>query len=152
MDINRNILSGSTETLNERIAGGADLRISTGFLHNEHIDPSSEDNQLIVEVSTFAETVLIDGKWSAYFMTLRQPVGLRDGFGPSKALSLFLYNQDGRQAVARLILDPTESIDDSADVEDVDKILKKMHTFSINDSGTTGFPKTSFMISRASAI
>jgi len=141
MDINRNILSGSTETLNERIAGGADLRISTGFLHNEHIDPSSEDNQLIVEVSTFAETVLIDGKWSAYFMTLRQPVGLRDGFGPSKALSLFLYNQDGRQAVARLILDPTESIDASADVEDVDKILKKMHTFSINDSGTTGLSK-----------
>ncbi len=140
LDINRNIISGSTKVLNERIAEGADLRISTGFIHNEHIDPSSNDNQLIVETSTFAETVLIDGKWSAYFMTLRQPVGLPTGFGPSNALSMFLYNQDGRQAVARLILDKDENEAASGDVKD-ELPIKKMHVENVFDEGTPGISK-----------
>ena len=140
MDPQRNILSGSTAALNEKIKSGSDLRISTGFIHNEHIDPSSDDDQLIVETSTFAETVLIDGRWSAYFMTLRQPVGLPTGFGPSNALSLFLYNQNGQQAVARLIMDPTESAEASTDVVD-DAPFKKTHTINSFDAGTPGYSK-----------
>ena len=38
-------------------------------------------------------------------MTLRQPISLPDGFGPRSALSLFLYNQDGSQGLARTFLD-----------------------------------------------
>ncbi len=140
LDPKRNIVSGSPEALNEKVRGGADIRISTGFIHNEHIDPSSDDSQLIVETSTFAETVLIDGKWSAYFMTLRQPVGLPTGFGPSNALSLFLYNQDGQQAVGRLVMDPTESVEASNDVTD-DAPFKKTHTISAFDAGTPGYSK-----------
>jgi hypothetical protein len=38
-------------------------------------------------------------------MMLRQPVDLPDGFGPRPSLSLFMYNQDGSQAIARPFLD-----------------------------------------------
>jgi hypothetical protein len=39
------------------------------------------------------------------FMTLRQPIALPDGFCPRASMSCFLYNQNGQQAIARLLLD-----------------------------------------------
>ena len=38
-------------------------------------------------------------------MSLRQPISLPLGFGPRPSMSFFLYNQDGRQAIARPYLD-----------------------------------------------
>lgn len=139
LDANRNIVQGSPSQLNSRIAAGADLRISTGFLHNEHIDPNSDDHQQIVETSTFAQTVLIDSKWSAYFMTLRQPVSLPCGFGLANAMSLFLYNQDGQQAMARLTLEGgcNRTIEEHTE----DTGFSKMHTLSIADTDTLGGSK-----------
>jgi hypothetical protein len=140
LDPARKIKRGSTKLLNKKLAAGADLRISTGFLHNEHIDITSDDNQLIAETSTFAETVIIDGKWSAYFMTARQPVGLREGFGYPNSLSLFLYNQDGLQGVARLIMDGT--LDKSARRDSEHGGFPKVRTFNIQDEKTAGISKT----------
>ena len=82
----------------------ADLRIYTEFRHNEHIDTSSDNNELIKEVSDFPVSYLIDDRWVAAMMTLRQPVTLPDRFGiPS--MSYFMYNQNGMQATARPYLD-----------------------------------------------
>ena len=139
LDSERKIIKGSAELLNRKIKSGADLRICTGFLHNEHIDLKSDDHQMIAETSTFQETVLIDGKWSAYFMTLRQPVALPDGFGLPNSLSLFLYNQNGQQALARVVMDGTPDTTMQKDSEESG--MKKMHTISVFDSGTAGVSK-----------
>lgn len=103
LDMHRNIIGGSEEALHTAIKGGADLRIYTEFRHNEHIDTSSDNNELIKEVSDFPATYLIDDRWVAAMMTLRQPVTLPDRFGvPS--MSYFMYNQNGMQAAARPFL------------------------------------------------
>ncbi len=111
LDSSREITSGSEKELCESIGRGADLRIYTEFRHNEHIDPSSDNTDMIHEVSGFKETCLFEKKWSAAFMTLRQPVSLPDSFGPRSSMSFFLYNQNGQQAIARPFLDglPKES-------------------------------------------
>jgi hypothetical protein len=50
-------------------------------------------------------TYLLEDRWSAGIMSLRQPVALPDGFGLRPSMSFFLYNQDGQQAIARPHLD-----------------------------------------------
>lgn len=105
LDMNRNVIGGSREELRSRIRGGADLRIYTEFRHNEHIDTSAVDNQMIREVSDFPCTYLVDDRWVAAIMTLRQPVTLPDRFGARASMSFFMYNEDGRQACARPYLD-----------------------------------------------
>lgn len=105
LDTNRKVIGGSSRALADAVRDGADLRIYTEFRHNEHIDVTSDNNELIREVSEFRETLLVDDRWSAGFMTLRQPVELPDGFGDRPSMSLFLYNEDGTQAIARPHLD-----------------------------------------------
>ena len=138
LDSSRQVVSGSAEKLNRAIASGADIRVRTDFIHNEHIDPDSADNQRVAETSSFPQTVLIDKVWSAFFMTLRQPIALRDGFGEPNSLSLFLYNQDGQQAMARLVMDHTGP--DTA-LWDGDDLYPKTHTISVQDAGTSGISK-----------
>ncbi len=106
----REIVSGSEKMLCDAVDRGADVRIYTEFRHNEHIDPSSTDNDLIQEVSEFRETCLVDKRWTAGFMTLRQPVSLPDKFGPRSSMSFFLYNQNGQQAIARPFLDGVPAV------------------------------------------
>lgn len=89
----------------DAIRRGADLRIYTDFHHNEHIDTSSTNDDYIQEVSEFACTYLVENRWSAGIMTLRQPISLPFGFGPRPSMSFFLYNQNGQQAIARPFLD-----------------------------------------------
>ncbi len=101
----REVTDGSSEALCDTIRRGADLRIYTEFIHNEHIDPNSPNDELIREVSEFRATYLLEDRWSAGIMTLRQPISLPDGFGPRASMSFFLYNQDGQQAIARPYLD-----------------------------------------------
>ena len=105
LDKNRRPDSGSTEELTRAIRAGADLRVGTAFRHNEHIDPSSESDELIREVMDFRITYLMEDRWVAGIENLRMPVALPDGFGPRESMSFFLYNQDGHQAIARPFLD-----------------------------------------------
>jgi hypothetical protein len=104
---NLSITQGSKAALCDAIRRGADLNIFTSFKHNVHIDPNSDNPELIEEVSQFPCIYLVDDKWTAAFMTWRQPVNpsnVSTEFGPP-SMSFFLYNQDGRQAIARPYLD-----------------------------------------------
>ena len=98
-------IAGSAAELRDAILRGADLRIYSEFRHNEHIDVDSTDDDLVQETMDMRATYLIDGRWAAGIITLRQPVELPDAFGPRPSLSLFLYNEDGSQAIARPHLD-----------------------------------------------
>jgi hypothetical protein len=98
-------VAGSVLGLREAIARGADLRIYSEFRHNEHIDVDASDDDLVQETMDMRATYLVDGRWGAGIITLRQPVALPDQFGPRPSLSLFLYNEDGSQAIARPHLD-----------------------------------------------
>lgn len=105
LDSQRNRISGSADDLTSAIRRGADLRIGTEFLHNEHIDTNSSSPERIREVAEFGVTWCMDRRWSGGIMSLRQPIELPDGFGPRPSMSFFLYNQDGTQAIARPHLD-----------------------------------------------
>ncbi len=104
-DSARTVVDGSEEALVDGIRKGADLRISVEFIHNEHIDVGSERAELVREACEFGVTYLVDDRWAAGIMSLRQPVELPNGFGPRPSMSFFLYNQDGEQALARPYLD-----------------------------------------------
>ena len=105
LNVGREIVTGSGQDLVKAIRRGSDLRIRTEFIHNEHIDTSSDSKERVREVAEFGVTYLIDDSWVAGIMSLRQPVSLPDGFGPRSSMSFFLYNQDGHQAIARPHLD-----------------------------------------------
>ena len=105
----RQQVAGSETALREAIRAGADLRVGTGFLHNEHIDTTSDCSELIREVMDFRVTYLLDDRWVAGIETLRMPIALPDGFGPRASMSFFIYNQDGHQAIARPHLDGQHS-------------------------------------------
>ena len=105
LDRERVIVAGSEQALCDAIRRGADLRIYTEFIHNEHIDPASDNPELIQEVSEFRATYLVDDRWTAGIMTLRQPISVPVGFGPRASMSFFMYNQNGQQAIARPYLD-----------------------------------------------
>ena len=101
----RSVAAGSPQTLRDAIRRGADLRIYSEFRHNEHVDPRSDDDELVRETAEFCTTYLVDDRWAAGIMTLRQPVSVESGFGPRPSMSFFMYNEDGRQAIARPHLD-----------------------------------------------
>jgi len=101
----REPVHGSALALCDAIRKGADLRIGTAFRHNEHIDTTSQNSELIREHMDFRVTYLLDDRWVAGIETLRMPVALPDGFGPRASMSFFLYNQDGNQAIGRPYLD-----------------------------------------------
>ncbi len=101
----RKPVAGSAEALAAAIRRGADLRVYTEFLHNEHIDVESDNSERIRETAQFAVTYLMENRWAAGIMSLRQPVSLPDRFGPRPSMSFFLYNQNGEQAIARPHLD-----------------------------------------------
>ena len=105
LDADRNIVAGSERALADAVRRGADLRIYTEFVHNEHIDVTSDRAELIQEVSEFGITYLLADSWVAGIMSLRQPIELPSGFGSRPSMSFFLYNQNGQQAIARPFLD-----------------------------------------------
>ena len=105
LDEQRQIIGGSEDALTKAIRSGADLRIHTQFRNNEHVDTSSSSGEIIREVAEFRATCLVDDRWTAGWMTLRQPVSLPDEFGPRASMSFFMYNQNGLQAIARPFLD-----------------------------------------------
>lgn len=105
LDMQRKIVDGSPEQLRKATKNAANLRIYTEFKHNEHIDTSSDNDEMIREVSDFPATYLIDDQWACGIMTLRQPVTLPDRFGERASMSFFMYNENGLQACARPFLD-----------------------------------------------
>jgi len=105
LDRRRNRVAGTEQELIDAIRRGADLRIYTEFRHNEHLDTASPNDELVQEVSEFRVTYLLDDRWIAGIMTLRQPIVPPTGFGPRPSMSFFLYNQNGQQAIARPYLD-----------------------------------------------
>ena len=137
LDNEQSVVSGSTEKLCQAICNAADLRIHTDFRHNEHIDTESDNPELVNEISEFHETCLLDQRWVAGFMTTRQPISLPDGFGPQPSMSFFMYNQDGKQAMARLRLDgqmPTGPLGPSPCTQDPNVL--KYHKHDIWDADT----------------
>lgn len=112
LNSDRTLRAGSRETLRDAIRRGADLRILTEFRHNEHIDTAATSGELIREVCDFQITYLVDQRWVAGIMGLRQPVSLPDRFGPRPSLSFFLYNEDGEQGIARPFLDGAPASDE----------------------------------------
>jgi hypothetical protein len=110
LDRDRQVIGGSPEELRRAIRGGADLRIYSEFYHDEHIDLDSDNHELVQETMDMRATYLVDDRWGAGLISLRQPVQLPDGFGPRPSLSLFLYNENGQQAIARPFLDGPPSI------------------------------------------
>ena len=110
LNSSREIVAGSQDALVRAIRRGADLRIYTEFRHNEHIDVRSSSDEKVREVAEFAVTYLVEDRWAAGLMSLRQPVSLPDGFGPRPSMSFFLYNQDGHQALGRPHLDGQKTV------------------------------------------
>jgi len=105
LDAQRLVIEGSETALLEAIGSGADLRIYTEFRHEEHIEPGSDRQDLVREAADFRVTYLLDDRWCAGIISLRQPVDIPFGFGPRPSMSFFLYNQNGQQALARMHLD-----------------------------------------------
>jgi hypothetical protein len=145
LNANRSIRDGSFAALSDAIRRAADLRIATEFRHNEHIDTASDDPELVREVAEFRVTYLLDDRWSAGIMTLRQPVDLPDGFGPRPSMSFFLYNQDGQQAIARPYLDgaPVTRTPGPAPLDDHSD-MPRYHQQDSWDAGTNA-PSSNFV-------
>lgn len=142
----REVVSGSPEILCDAIRRAADLRIYTEFRHNEHIDTDSDNPELVREVSAFQVTYLLEDRWAAGIMVGRQPVGLPSvGFGARASMSFFLYNQDGRQAVARPFLDggPVTARPGPSPVDDHSR-MPKYHQEDAWDQGTNA-PSQNFI-------
>ncbi len=135
----RQITNGSEQELIKAINRAADLRIYTEFRNNEHLDPGSENNELVEEVSEFRVTYLLDDQWTAGIMTLRQPIEPPLGFGPRPSMSFFLYNQNGQQAIARPYLDgeTTEGTVGKAELDDF-SFMPKYEQLDNWDAGTNG--------------
>lgn len=104
----RSVVSGSKASLAAAIGRGADLRIYTEFLYEEHIlpggGPDASLQGLIREVIDFREPILVDGRYVAAVTTLRQPLEPPHGFnGRDPKMSYFLYTMDGDQANSNLV-------------------------------------------------
>lgn len=145
LDAGRSVVAGSAAALRAAVARGADLRIYTEFRHNEHIDTASGNPELIQEVSEFRVTYVVDGRWVAGIMSLRQPIELPNGFGPPPSMSFFLYNENGEQAIARPHLDGGEKRAAPGPSPPLaPPNMPKFHTRNAWDAGTNA-PSTNFV-------
>ncbi|MBI2498196.1 MAG: hypothetical protein HYV75_09910 [Opitutae bacterium] len=145
LDQERRKVSGGPEKLAAAIRRGADLRIYTEFRHNEHIDTKSANHEIIQEVADFRTTYLVEDRWVAGIMTLRQPIELPNGFGPRPSMSFFMYNQDGLQAIARPYLDGARAeAEPGASAPDDHSDMPKYHQYDAWDAGTNA-PSSNFV-------
>lgn len=141
----RSVRAGSREALAAAIERGADLRVYTEFLFEEHIAPGGTGDAsldgLIREVIDFRETILVDGRHVGAITTQRQPLEPPFGFnGTEPKMSFFMYTGDGDQALANLVF---RGIDDAPApgarrVEPPPADMPKMSEQEFFDVGTTG--------------
>jgi hypothetical protein len=104
----RAVRAGSKAALAAAIGRGADLRVYTEFLFEEHIVPGGNGDAsldgLIREVIDFRETILVDGRHVGGITTQRQPLEPPFGFnGTEPKMSFFMYTGDGDQRLANLV-------------------------------------------------
>ncbi|MBL9215423.1 MAG: hypothetical protein JNG83_08110 [Opitutaceae bacterium] len=144
LDEQRRPIAGSAADLAAAIRRGADLRIATAFRHNEHIDPASDNPEVIREVADFRVTYLLEDRWTAGLINLRQPVALPDDFGPRPSLSFFLYNQDGTQAIARPYLDGVPPVPPAAPAAAAHADMPRFHLEAAFDLETNA-PSRNFI-------
>ena len=144
LDRERHLVSGNTAALAAAIRRGADMRIYTEFRHNENIDTKSNNPELIREAADFRITYLLEDRWVAGIINLRQPISLPNGFGPRPSMSFFLYNQNADQAIARPYLDgePAAGKMGPAPIEDHSD-MPKYRQFDGWDAGTNA-PSSNF--------
>ncbi|MBA3235886.1 MAG: hypothetical protein H0T59_07835 [Chloroflexi bacterium] len=147
----RSVVAGSKAGLAAAIKRGADLRVYTEFVFEEHIVPGGNGDPsmdgLIREVIDFRETILVDDRHVGAVTTLRQPLEPPFGFnGPDPKLSFFMYTGDGEQAHASLVLG-----DHAGGVEPGERRvlpppadMPKMSAEEYHDFGTTG-PSRNFV-------
>jgi len=145
LDSGRQLTQGEPARLRQAIAAGADLRVYSEFWHDEHIEPGSPRHELVQETMDFRATYLLDERWVAGLLTLRQPVQLPAEFGPRPSLSLFLYHEDGQQAGARSFLDgpPVVGTPGSSPPEP-HREMPKYHELERFDDGTNA-PSSNFV-------
>ncbi len=74
LDSSGTLIEGSHDALADALRRGADLRIQTEFIHNQHIDVNSNSAERIREVAEFALTYLVDDRWAAGIMTRRHAI------------------------------------------------------------------------------
>lgn len=153
LDRGRAARAGSAEALARAIGRGADLRIYTEFIYEEHIasygSPATRapaNRGLMKEVIDFRVTYLLAPGHVAGITTLRQPVEPLTGFnGAQPKMSFFLYNADGWQACANLVLDgaPAEPPGRCA-VDPTPALMPKMGPQETFDAGSSG-PSRNFI-------
>jgi hypothetical protein len=147
----RSVVSGSKTALAEAIGRGADLRVYTEFLFEEHIVPGGTGEASlqgpIREVIDFRETILVDGRHVGGITTQRQPLEPPFGFnGTQPRMSFFMYTSDGDQALAGLVFDgvPDAPPPGTRTVEPPPSDMPKMGEQEHFDLGTSG-PSRNFV-------
>jgi hypothetical protein len=147
----RSVVSGSKTALVDAVRRGADLRIYTEFLYEEHILPGGGHpiwSGPIREVIDFRETLLVADSSAAGITTLRQPLEPPHGFnGTDPKMSFFMYTMDGDQALANLVLGeaPEPVVEPGTrTVESTPADMPKMGEQEFFDVGTTG-PSRNFV-------
>jgi hypothetical protein len=109
LDPHRRVVGGSKQALVDALARGADLRMYTEFVFEEHIEPGWTGDPslrgLIREVIDFRQTIIVDGRHAAGMTTLRQPLHPPFGFnGTDAKMAYFFYTSDADQARANLLI------------------------------------------------
>jgi hypothetical protein len=147
----RSVVAGKPDDLVGALEHGADLRVYTEFRFEEHIAPGGDGDPthdgLIREVIDFRETIVVDRMLAAGVTTLRQPLEPPFGFnGREPKMSYFLYQADGRQACANLLLDaaPSSGRPGTSETVPTPPEMPKMSPEVRYDLGTTG-PSRNFI-------
>ncbi len=147
----RSVVAGSKADLAAAVGRGADLRVYTEFVFEEHIVPGGNGDPamdgLIREVIDFRETILIDDRHVGAVTTLRQPLEPPFGFnGSDPKMSFFMYTGDGEQAHASLVLGehPGGVEPGERRVLPPPSDMPKMSAEEYHDVGTTG-PSRNFV-------
>ena len=120
--------------------------IATGFYFNEHLVPGAANHELVEEVSDFRVVYRIGKEWSAGIMNLRMPSLGPLGFeAPRPSWSFFMYNCDGRQAIARPFLDGQTRMPPCGECEFTQPSdMPKYHIASCFDQSSNG-PSQNFV-------
>ena len=147
----RSVAAGSQGQLSDAIRRGADLRVYTEFRFEEHIQPGGDGDSghdgLMREVIDFREALLLDDRHVAAITTLRQPLRPPFGFnGTDPRMSYFMYQSDGHQANANLLLGdvPSDVQPGSRGEIPVPVDMPKMSAEVTYDVGTAG-PSRNFI-------
>jgi len=147
----RSVIAGSKAGLVAAILRGADLRVYTEFLFEEHVVPGGNGDPsldgLIREVIDFRETILVEGRHVAGITTLRQPLEPPFGFnGREPKSSFFMYTSDADQALANLVFAGVEGATPPGgrSVTPTPADMPKMSEQEYFDVGTSG-PSRNFV-------